>query len=47
MTGTDILAVPYKGVAEATNDVIAGRIDMFLSGRKLLCNMSRVASCAS
>jgi tripartite-type tricarboxylate transporter receptor subunit TctC len=35
MTGTDILAVPYKGVAEATNDVIAGRIDMFFVGTQI------------
>lgn len=35
MTGTDILAVPYKGVAEATNDVIAGRIDIFFVGTQI------------
>ena len=35
MTSTDILAVPYKGVAEATNDVIAGRIDMFFVGTQI------------
>lgn len=35
MSGTDILAVPYKGVAEATNDVIAGRIDMFFVGTQI------------
>lgn len=35
MTGTEILAVPYKGVAEATNDVIAGRIDMFFVGTQI------------
>jgi tripartite-type tricarboxylate transporter receptor subunit TctC len=32
MGGVDILSVPYKGVAEAITDVIAGRIDMFFGG---------------
>lgn len=35
MTGTDILPVPYKGVAEATNDLIAGRVDMFFVGTQI------------
>ncbi|MEI7531387.1 MAG: tripartite tricarboxylate transporter substrate binding protein [Betaproteobacteria bacterium] len=35
MTGTDILAVPFKGVAEATNDVIAGRVDIFFVGTQI------------
>ena len=35
MTGTDILPVPYKGVAEATNDVIAGRVDLFFVGTQI------------
>lgn len=35
MTATDIVPVPYKGVAEATNDVIAGRIDMFFVGTQI------------
>jgi tripartite-type tricarboxylate transporter receptor subunit TctC len=35
MTGTDILSVPYKGVAEATNDLMAGRIDMFFVGTNI------------
>ena len=35
MTGTDILPVPYKGVAEATNDVLAGRIDLFFVGTQI------------
>ena len=35
MTDTDILPVPYKGVAEATNDLIAGRIDIFFVGTQI------------
>ncbi|TFZ02664.1 tripartite tricarboxylate transporter substrate binding protein [Ramlibacter henchirensis] len=35
MAGVDILSVPYKGVAEATNDLIAGRIDMFFVGTNI------------
>jgi tripartite-type tricarboxylate transporter receptor subunit TctC len=35
MTGTDILSVMYKGIAEATNDVIAGRIDIFFVGTQI------------
>jgi tripartite-type tricarboxylate transporter receptor subunit TctC len=34
-TDTDILAVPYKGVAEATNDLIAGRVDIFFVGTQI------------
>ena len=35
MADVDILSVPYKGVAEATNDLIAGRIDMFFVGTNI------------
>jgi tripartite-type tricarboxylate transporter receptor subunit TctC len=35
MSGTDILAVPYKGVAEVMTDLIAGRIDMFFVGTQI------------
>jgi tripartite-type tricarboxylate transporter receptor subunit TctC len=35
MTSTDILAVPYKGVAEAMTDVLAGRIDIFFVGTQI------------
>jgi tripartite-type tricarboxylate transporter receptor subunit TctC len=35
MTGTDILSVPYKGVAEGTTDLIAGRVDMFFVGTQI------------
>ena len=35
MTGTDLLPVPYKGVAEATNDVLASRIDVFFVGTQI------------
>jgi tripartite-type tricarboxylate transporter receptor subunit TctC len=34
-TNTDILAVPYKGVAEAMTDVLADRIDMFFVGTQI------------
>jgi tripartite-type tricarboxylate transporter receptor subunit TctC len=35
MTGTDILSVPYRGVAEGMTDVLAGRIDMFFVGTQI------------
>ena len=35
MTGTDIVGVQYKGVAEAMTDVLAGRMDMFFVGTQL------------
>ena len=35
ITGTDILSVPYRGVAEATTDLLAGRIDMFFVGTQI------------
>ena len=35
MTGTDILSVPYRGVAEAITDLLGGRIDMFFVGTQL------------
>ncbi len=35
VTGTDILMVPYRGVPEAMNDLLAGRIDMFFVGTQL------------
>jgi tripartite-type tricarboxylate transporter receptor subunit TctC len=34
-TGTDILMVPYRGVAEAITDLLAGRIDMFFVGTQV------------
>ena len=34
-TGTDILMVPYRGVAEAMTDLLAGRIDMFFVGTQI------------
>jgi tripartite-type tricarboxylate transporter receptor subunit TctC len=35
MSGTDIALVPYKGVAEAMADLIAGRIDLFFVGTQI------------
>ena len=35
MSGTDILSVPYKGISEATIDLIAGRIDIFFVGTQI------------
>jgi tripartite-type tricarboxylate transporter receptor subunit TctC len=35
MSGTDIVLVPYKGVAEVMTDLIAGRIDMFFVGTQI------------
>lgn len=35
MTGTDILSVPYKGIGEATTDLLAGRIDIFFVGTQI------------
>jgi tripartite-type tricarboxylate transporter receptor subunit TctC len=35
MTGTDIVAVPYRGVAEVMSDVLAGRLDMFFVGTQI------------
>ncbi|MES2711571.1 MAG: tripartite tricarboxylate transporter substrate-binding protein [Pseudomonadota bacterium] len=35
MTGTDILSVPYRGVAEAATDLLAGRVDMFFVGTQI------------
>jgi len=35
MSGTDIVAVQYKGVAEVMSDLMAGRIDLFFVGTQL------------
>jgi tripartite-type tricarboxylate transporter receptor subunit TctC len=35
MTGTDLLSVMYKGIGEATNDLLAGRIDAFFVGTQI------------
>ena len=35
MTGTDVLSVPYRGVAEGITDLLAGRVDMFFVGTQV------------
>jgi tripartite-type tricarboxylate transporter receptor subunit TctC len=35
MSGTDIVLIPYKGVAEAMTDLIAARIDLFFVGTQI------------
>jgi tripartite-type tricarboxylate transporter receptor subunit TctC len=35
MSGADIVLVPYKGVAEAMTDLIAGRVDLFFVGTQI------------
>ena len=35
MTSTDILSIPYKGIGEATTDLIAGRVDIFFVGTQI------------
>ncbi|MBU8537912.1 Bug family tripartite tricarboxylate transporter substrate binding protein [Falsiroseomonas tokyonensis] len=32
MAGVDVLSIPYRGVAEAVADLLAGRVDMFFVG---------------
>lgn len=35
MTGTDLLSVPYRGVAEGMTDLLAGRVDLFFVGTQI------------
>jgi tripartite-type tricarboxylate transporter receptor subunit TctC len=35
MTDTDILSVPYRGVAEGMTDLLAGRVDIFFVGTQI------------
>ncbi len=35
MTETDILSVPYRGVAEGMTDLLAGRVDIFFVGTQI------------
>ncbi|MGG5820335.1 Bug family tripartite tricarboxylate transporter substrate binding protein [Falsiroseomonas sp. HW251] len=35
MTDTDILSVPYRGVAEGMTDLLAGRVDLFFVGTQI------------
>jgi len=41
MSGTDIVGVPYKGVAEAMSDLMAGRIDLFFVGTQLAAQQAQ------
>src|SRR5438874_3306458 len=41
MSGTDILAVQYRGVAEVMTDVLAGRIDMFFVGTQIAASQAQ------
>jgi tripartite-type tricarboxylate transporter receptor subunit TctC len=47
MAGVDILSIPYKGVAEAITDVIAGRIDMFFGGTNVALQHVQSGRCGS
>jgi tripartite-type tricarboxylate transporter receptor subunit TctC len=41
LSGTDIVGVPYKGVAEAMGDLMAGRIDLFFVGTQLAAQQAQ------
>jgi tripartite-type tricarboxylate transporter receptor subunit TctC len=41
LSGTDIVGVPYKGVAEAMSDLMAGRIDLFFVGTQLAAQQAQ------
>src|SRR2546423_976202 len=41
MSGTDILSVQYRGVAEVMTDVLAGRIDMFFVGTQIAASQAQ------
>ena len=41
MAGVDIVGVQYRGVAEAMNDVLAGRMDMFFVGTQVAASQAK------
>jgi tripartite-type tricarboxylate transporter receptor subunit TctC len=41
LSGTDIVGVQYKGVAEAMSDLMAGRVDLFFVGTQLAAQQAQ------
>jgi tripartite-type tricarboxylate transporter receptor subunit TctC len=41
MSGTDIVAVQYRGVAEVMSDLLAGRIDLFFVGTQIAAQQAQ------
>src|SRR5260221_957123 len=41
MSGTDIVGVQYRGVAEGMTDVLAGRLDMFFVGTQIAAQQAQ------
>src|SRR5258706_10220425 len=41
MSGTDIVGVQYRGVAEVMTDVLAGRLDMFFVGTQIAAQQAQ------
>src|SRR5258706_15787692 len=41
MSGTDIVGVQYRGVAEVMTDLLAGRLDMFFVGTQIAAQQAQ------